>query len=89
MMTEGEPDTAAVKEGLEEFRQYAAVLNQHLTTHKFLVGEKPTIADFSVAACLTYATQAKMPVTEFPHVTQWYAQIETMDAWKKSTPKLS
>jgi glutathione S-transferase len=42
----GEADPIKVKEGLELFNIGAAVLNGHLERRDYLVGTKPTLADF-------------------------------------------
>ncbi|MBI3555075.1 MAG: glutathione S-transferase family protein [Deltaproteobacteria bacterium] len=86
MFGEGEANLDEVKQGLEEFRQHAAVLDKHLSSNKFIGGTHVTLADYSIAANLMYAEPAKLPLLEFPHIKKWYANIETLDAWKKSTP---
>ena len=86
MFGEGETDALEVKEGLEAFRQHAAVLDRQLAKHKYVAGDRLSLADFSIAANLMYAEGAKIPVDEFAHIKKWYAHIETLDAWKNSAP---
>jgi len=52
---EGDPDSAEIAKGEENFHRFAAVLNQHLKGRRWIVGDDVTLADFSVGAPLTYA----------------------------------
>jgi len=82
----GEPDAAAVREAQEEFRRYAAVLTDHLEDHQWLVGDRITVADFSVAITLPYAEQAAMPLREFPVVQRWLDRLNGIEAWREPFP---
>jgi glutathione S-transferase len=63
-------------------RERLAFLETHLAGRHFLVGDDPTLADFSVAGMMTYARAASFPFGEFPHIAAWYGRIEALDAWK-------
>jgi glutathione S-transferase len=82
----GGADPAKIKEGLELFNIGAAVLNGHLENREYLVGTKPTLADFSVAVPMVYAAPAGLPLDSYPAIRQWYARIEKIESWKKSLP---
>jgi len=82
----GDPDAAKVKEGEELFNIGAAVLNGHLENREYLVGTKPTLADFSVAVPMVYATPAGLPLDAYPSIRRWYGRMEKIDSWKKSLP---
>lgn len=84
----GEPDEAVVAAGLEEFERFATVLNGHLEGRDWLVGDGLTLADFSVAAELTYAPAVNIGLEPYPHIARWYAAISERDAWKRSAPQL-
>lgn len=88
MFNAGPADSNEVAEATEEFRSYAKTLDEHLSTHKFLVNNQITIADYSIAASLTYAQAAQIPMNDYPNIKRWYSEIEKQDAWKKSTPKM-
>lgn len=83
----GEPDLQIVKQATERFHQEATMLNAYLTKHEFLVNNALTLADFSVASALTYAVPARFPLDNYPHIRAWYAQIEQLPAWQKTTPR--
>lgn len=82
----GEPDAGKVEEALANFRRFATVLNKHLDGRRFVVGESLTLADLTLASSLTYASQAEVPVAEFPHIDAWFARISDLDAWKRTNP---
>jgi glutathione S-transferase len=82
----GDADPAKIKEGLELFNIGAAVLNGHLERRDYLVGTKPTLADFSVAVPMVYAVPAGLPLEPYPGIRQWYGRIEKIESWKKSLP---
>ncbi len=82
----GEPDKAAIVEAQSEFRRYAAVLSEHLANRRWLVGDRLTVADFSVGVTLPYAEQAAMPLDEFPVVRRWHDQLNELDAWREPFP---
>ena len=82
----GEPDPNKIKEGLELFNIGARVLNQHLEKHNYLVGNNPTLADFSVAVPLVYAKPARLPLDPYAQIRQWYNRIEKIESWQKSLP---
>jgi glutathione S-transferase len=81
-----DPDPNKIKEGLELFNVGAAVLNSHLEGRNYLVGNNPTLADFSVAVPLVYAVPGRLPLDPYPAVRQWYSRIEKIESWKKSLP---
>ena len=82
----GEPDEAKVAEGLEEFQQFASVLDGCLEGRNWLVGDGITLADYSVAANLTYAPAVGIEIEPFANIRRWYEAIEGRDAWQRSAP---
>jgi glutathione S-transferase len=83
---QGEPDAAALERGLKKFHQLAAVLNGALEGREVLVGNRLTLADLSIAAGLTYAAPAAMPLGSYRHIERWFASIQQLEAWKKTAP---
>jgi glutathione S-transferase len=86
MMNMGPPDAAAVAKGAQAFEKEARVLDEHLATRSYLVGNDVTVADFSVVSPLVYAQQAELPLASFPNVQKWSARILAMPAWRDSAP---
>jgi glutathione S-transferase len=84
MMNLGAPDTAKIEENLKSFRRWGAVLNGHLEGKTYVVGNKLTVADLTLASSLMYAKQSEVPVSEFGNVEAWFGRIVALDGWKKT-----
>ena len=82
----GDPDPDELKKGDELFLRFAEVLDDHLGDRKWLVCDDVTLADYAVASFLDHAEIAHMPIDGFKQIQRWYADIEALDAWKKSAP---
>ena len=82
-----EPDQKAVEEATGFFRQFGAVLNEHLRGRKYILGETLTIADFAAAAALPRADQAKIPVREFSEIVRWHERLNELPAWREPFPE--
>jgi glutathione S-transferase len=59
-------------------------LNERLAGHRFLCGDRLSVADFSVGAWLNYAQPAAYPIQDFREVTRWYAGLMELPAWRES-----
>ena len=62
----GPPDPAFIARGEQNFARFAAVLNDALRGKTWLVGERLTIADFSIAGLVPSAERMALPVEKFP-----------------------
>jgi len=82
----GDPDPAEVDEAMAFFRQFAAVLNQHLKGRDTLVGDRLTIADFGVATFLPRAAEAGLPLQDYPEIVRWAERMQGIDAWREPWP---
>jgi glutathione S-transferase len=56
------------------------ILDGHLTARKFLLGDKPTIADFSLAGYMFYGEE--LPFETPQHVVAWRERIRALPGWK-------
>lgn len=83
----GAPDVAAVEEATGFFRQFAAVLNEHLRGRRYVLGDTLTIADFAMAATLPLADQAKIPVAPFIEIVRWHDRLNELPAWREPFPR--
>jgi glutathione S-transferase len=78
------PDPAVAAFLKARFEGAAAIVDKHLATSKFMVGDKPTIADFSVAGYVYY------PVEEHgydwakthPNIAAWMERLRALPGWK-------
>jgi len=70
----------------EETRGFATVLNDHLSSREWLVGDEMTTADISVSAILAYRAPCHYPLDGFTHIHRWLAQIEALPSWQEANP---
>ena len=65
-----------------DFKRFAGVLDGHLGSHGWLVGDTMTNADVSVGAILCYRVPCQYPLDGFSNINRWIAQIEGVPAWQ-------
>ncbi len=82
----GAPNPDAAAEATKLLRPNAAILNEHLASRKYLLGDRLTIADFSVAVTLPYAKKAQIPLGDFPHIVRWHDRLMELPAWRDPFP---
>jgi glutathione S-transferase len=80
----GAPDAAIVAEGEQEFARFGAVLNAALEGRRFLVGDSPTLADFTIAPMIALGRTVGLEPGR--HVLAWLDRIAELDAWKRTEP---
>jgi len=78
----GPPDPAFIARGERNFARFAAVLNDSLRGKTWLIGERLTIADFSVGAFVPSAERLELPVGKFPEILRWYKGLAKLPAWR-------
>jgi len=81
-----EPDPQAVEEATGFFRQFAAVLNDHLQGRKYLLGDTLTIADFATAITLPHAEKAQIPYRDYAEVARWHDRMNDLPGWREPFP---
>ena len=80
----GPPDPAFIVRGEQNFARFAAVLDGSLRGRTWLIGERLTIADFSVGALVPSAKRMGLPVENFPDVRRWYKGLTALTAWQEA-----
>ncbi len=75
-------DSVDVPAAEEDFRRFAAVLDGHLASREWLVGDSMTTADASVSAYLCYRQPCHYPMEGFDDISRWLGQIESRPSWK-------
>lgn len=88
MMDLGEPDEAKLAEAGESFTRFAAVLDQHLASREFLLGNNLSLADFSVASMSEFYDDIGLPYQQFSNLSAWLNRLNAIPAWAQ-TPKLA
>ncbi len=82
----GDPDQVEIQDATDYFKQFAAVLNDHLKGKEYIVGDKLTIADFGVASLLPSAEQARLPLDGCDEIDRWHNTLMELDAWREPWP---
>jgi glutathione S-transferase len=59
-----------------------SIVDKHLASHAFLVGEEPTIADFSLVGYHFYEEQTGIDRYAYPHLMTWVGRIAELPGWK-------
>ena len=83
---QGDPDPEALRRGDEKYHPLASLLDRHLGSRDFLVGDGLTLADISVAAFLMYARPARVPLDDYQNIRSWLARLEALPSWKVAQP---
>jgi len=77
----GAPDATEIEKGLEKFHFGARILDTHLADRAY-VCDRLSLADFALAAPLSLAERARIPVDAYPNVARWYARMCDLPAWR-------
>jgi glutathione S-transferase len=80
----GPPDPAFIARGEQNFIRFAAVLNESLRGKTWLIGERLTIADFSVGGLVPSAERMGLPVGDCPEICRWYLGLAALPAWREA-----
>ena len=76
-------DTPVVEFLRTRTRGAYGIVDKHLARHAFLLGDAPTVADFSLAGYVFYTEATGIDrAAEFPHVEAWAARIAALPGWK-------
>ncbi|EOV9631895.1 glutathione S-transferase family protein [Cronobacter dublinensis] len=73
---------AIVQLGISKLRSAAEVLERHLETRRFIVGDALTLADIDIAAPFSQYKRTGAPFEEFPNLIAWHQRLlDTVPAW--------
>jgi glutathione S-transferase len=75
-------DTTVVQFLRERARAAYQIVDDHLCGKTFLVSERLTIADLSLAGYIFMPEATGISETEFPNIQAWKARIMAMPGWK-------
>lgn len=80
-----ETDVAAVSAQNEQFHKLASILDERLSSSKWLCGNLPTIADIVIAAPMHLHGWQKLPLAQHKPLTRWMTEcIEQLPCWQES-----
>ena len=57
------------------------VLDTHLSTHRFAVGDAPTIADLSMCGYLFWPEEIGVDWDDYPNIGRWLSEISALPGW--------
>jgi glutathione S-transferase len=80
----GAPDPAFIARGVENFARFAAVLDGSLAGKAWLLGERLTIADFSIGGLVPSAERTGLPIGDFREIIRWYKGLAALPAWREA-----
>ncbi|MBK4217164.1 glutathione S-transferase family protein [Paracoccus caeni] len=76
-------DAAIVANAAERLVRPLLALEQHLATHKYLVGDRFTVADLNMAEVLRYAQSDHELMGQFPALREWLDRCQARPAFRK------
>jgi glutathione S-transferase len=59
-----------------------AVVEKHLARNRYLVGDRPTIADFSLLGYQYYDEETGIDRTQFPNLLSWTKRVAELPGWR-------
>ena len=57
------------------------ILDRHLDTHQFTIGDRPTIADLSMCGYLYFTDEIGVNLNDYSNVARWLQDISALDGW--------
>ena len=83
-VTGQDADPKEVARGEADLHEAARVLDKHLSTRRWLVGDDVTLADYAVVGSLMYKDKARLPLDGYPHLLAWFERIQALPAWQRT-----
>jgi glutathione S-transferase len=77
----GPADPAFIKRGEQNFARFAAVLDAYLAGKKWLVGDRLSIADFSVGGVVPSAQAMDLSIAKYPEISRWFSRLSALPGW--------
>jgi len=75
----GETETTKWLDG--RCRSALSILDKHLASNAFAIGNKPTIADFSLCGYMFYEGETGIDLNDYMNVTSWLERIKALPGW--------
>ena len=79
----GDADPAEIRRGEGMMARLGPVLDGELQKHRYVEGDKLTVADISLGASLVSADQAQFPIEPYRAIQRWRAELSALPGWKK------
>jgi glutathione S-transferase len=88
----GPPDAALVEQACATLSRFAPVLDRHMDGRKYLVDDRLTLADYSVAALEPYVNLVPFDFAPYRHLHAYFDRMRQSEHWMrtgKPTPSQS
>jgi glutathione S-transferase len=59
-----------------------SIVEKHLASNAFMLGDRPTIADISMAGYVYFKEESSIDRAGFPNINAWAARIAALPGWK-------
>lgn len=69
------------EQALATSHQLLGVMNSHLESRSWLVGDGPTLADVACYSYLAVADEGGVDLAGYPHVRAWLSRVEALDGF--------
>jgi glutathione S-transferase len=80
----GEPVQAEIDRATPLFQRVGKVLDGELAKHRYVAGDRLTIADISIGSVMCIADRAGFPMESFRALQRWRADITSLTSWVKT-----
>jgi glutathione S-transferase len=80
----GPPDAVLIEQARASLSRYAPVLNEHLAGRKYLVDERLTLADYSMATFELYVNKVPFDFTPFRHIHSYFDRMRQSEHWVRT-----
>jgi glutathione S-transferase len=80
----GEPVQSEIDRGNQLYERVGKVLDGVLGQHRYVAGDRLTVADISLGAAMCIADQARFPIENFRHILRWKTDIASLPSWSKT-----
>jgi glutathione S-transferase len=82
----GAANPALVEASQGDLRRYAAVLETHLATHRYAVGDAITIADYALIHLEGFQQAVPFDWTPYPSLNGYFARMRAVEHWTRTAP---
>jgi glutathione S-transferase len=79
-------DAAAIERGRSRLRELEPILEARFAENDFLAGDRPTIADLSLASSIAQLGFAKLTPSG-KHTQRWFARVSAIEGVRRSLPQ--
>ncbi len=80
----GHPDASLIEQARATLSRFAPVLDGHLDGRKYLVDERLTLADYSMATFESYTDRVPFDFTPYRHIQSYFERMRQSEHWLRT-----